>query len=200
MSKFKTKAEQSFEEKVQYHIEHEDWARVEEVTTQFETYEKLIAPMCEYVMVNDDEVKDLPVCKHHENNSRHDPDKGEHRPCLAIDPYPSEAPIDWLEHSQNQINEMELAASVERHPAGSQLSPTMHYYDDLAPNQLRDRIERDLLRKQFTAADHKGSAAKMKSGGVSRSRETSWDGRELQEEGTKKAATSINNLFRRGKS
>lgn len=45
MGKFKPKAEQMFEEKVQWGIEQRDWAFVEETTRQFEAYLKLIEPM-----------------------------------------------------------------------------------------------------------------------------------------------------------
>ena len=84
---YKTKAEKAFEKKVQYAMDRNDWKMVTEVTEQFEAYERLVEPMCDYEDVWTDEVGHIPICKIHNNNSKHSHAKGMHRPCLTIDPY-----------------------------------------------------------------------------------------------------------------
>lgn len=42
---------------------------------------------CEYEMVWTDEVGTIPVCTIHGNNSKYPPSRGEHRPCLSVEPY-----------------------------------------------------------------------------------------------------------------
>lgn len=85
---FKPKAETMFEEKVQYWINLGRWDMVEQVTLQFEAWQKLIEPLCSYEKVHTDEVGDIDVCKVHGENSKHNAVAGEHRPCLKLDPWP----------------------------------------------------------------------------------------------------------------
>lgn len=87
MSKFKSKADKSFETKVQHYIKQGNWERVEEVTKQYEAHLKLIEPLCEYDLQFTDEAGEVLICKHHGSATRYADESDPHRPCLVIDPH-----------------------------------------------------------------------------------------------------------------
>lgn len=109
MAKFKAKAEQMFEEKVQYFMSRNSWDHVEEVTRQYEAYLKLVEPMCSYEVQHTDEVGSIDICIIHGQNSRHTSSKDQHRPCLTVDPYP---PVEKIEAHPSTSEEMEEYVKV----------------------------------------------------------------------------------------
>lgn len=42
---------------------------------------------CSYELVYTDEVGEIDVCVVHGNNSKYPPSRGEHRPCLTLEPW-----------------------------------------------------------------------------------------------------------------